>query len=342
MRRNLQLSLLIIICLGFLEAKAQDPQFSQFYAAPLYLNPGFAGSTQEARVGANYRNQWPSIDASFVTFSAYFDYFLEDFNSGVGIIINSDKEGLAGLRSNSIGLQYNYQLRLTEKLTFRPGVEIAYVLRNVDFMRLTFGDQYNPDNIAAPLPTDETFNSDLNVSYPDISFGGVLYSDAFWVGFSAHHLTTPNQSFTNEVSGLPIKYSAHAGYKFRLKPAIGKGYNPVVRQRSLTPNILYKAQGDFDQLDIGLYYTHEPIVFGLWYRGLPFKPLEGFSNNESAIILVGLTTNGLNIGYSFDYTISKLGIESGGAHELSLSYEFSLRDPRKPPKNIRLIPCPKF
>lgn len=342
MRKSLQVILLLVFCLGAFEIKAQDPQYSQFYAAPLYLNPGFAGSTLQARVGANYRNQWPSINASFVTFSAYFDYFIDNFNSGVGIIVTSDKEGLAGLRSNSLGLQYNYQIRLTEKLTFRPGVEVAYVIRNVDFMKLTFGDQYNPNNIGNPLPTDETFNSDLKVSYPDISFGGVFYSDAFWLGVAVHHITTPNQSFTNEVSGLPMKYSVHAGYKIRLEPAMGKGYSPVIRERSLTPNILYKAQGNFDQLDIGLYYTHEPIVFGLWYRGLPFKPLEGFSNNESVIALIGLTTNGLNIGYSFDYTISRLGIKSGGAHELSVSYGFSLRDPRKPPKDVRLIPCPKF
>lgn len=342
MRKNLLLFLFIILCLGFLEVKAQDPQFSQFYAAPLYLNPGFVGATQQARVGANYRNQWPSIDASFVTFSAYFDYYLDDFNSGVGIIINSDREGLAGLRSNSIGLQYAYQLRLTENITFRPGVEVSYVIRNVDFMKLTFGDQYNPGNIGNPLPTDESFNSDLNVVYPDIAFGGVLYTDAFWIGLSAHHLTTPNQSFTEERSELPIKYSAHAGYKFRLKPATGKGYTPSVRERSITPNVLYKSQGDFDQLDVGLYFTHEPVVFGLWYRGLPFKPLEGFSNNESVIALIGVTTNGLNIGYSFDYTISQLGIDSGGAHEISVSYEFPLRNPNKPPKDVRLIPCPRF
>ena len=46
---------------------AQDPQFSQFYAAPLYLNPAFAGSSELARVGINYRNQWPAMPGNFVT-----------------------------------------------------------------------------------------------------------------------------------------------------------------------------------------------------------------------------------------------------------------------------------
>ena len=34
---------------------AQDPQFSQYYAAPLYLNPGLVGINQKGRMGINYR-----------------------------------------------------------------------------------------------------------------------------------------------------------------------------------------------------------------------------------------------------------------------------------------------
>ncbi|MGM0478992.1 MAG: type IX secretion system membrane protein PorP/SprF, partial [Bacteroidota bacterium] len=35
--------------------RAQDPQFSQFYANPIYLNPAFAGSHGCPRFAANYR-----------------------------------------------------------------------------------------------------------------------------------------------------------------------------------------------------------------------------------------------------------------------------------------------
>ncbi|MEJ0030308.1 MAG: type IX secretion system membrane protein PorP/SprF [Bacteroidota bacterium] len=66
MRRVMVLSALLVL-LGADLASAQDAQFSQFYAAPLYLNPAFAGSTNQGRVGMNYRNQWPGIDANFTT-----------------------------------------------------------------------------------------------------------------------------------------------------------------------------------------------------------------------------------------------------------------------------------
>ena len=71
-----------------LDTKSQDPQFSQFYAAPLYLNPGFAGTTPYIRAGANFRSQWPSLDANFTTYSFYMDYFAEEYSSGFFVSAN--------------------------------------------------------------------------------------------------------------------------------------------------------------------------------------------------------------------------------------------------------------
>ena len=73
-----------------------------------------------------------------------FDYFIEDYNSSVGIILNRDTEGLAGLRSLSVGLQYAYELQINENLGFRPGVQIAFFNRDINFDKLTFGDQFDP------------------------------------------------------------------------------------------------------------------------------------------------------------------------------------------------------
>src|SRR5215204_3045970 len=129
---------MLMICLSAATVQAQDPQFSQFYAAPLYLNPAMAGSTSQARAGINYRTQWPAIDANFTTMSAYFDYFIEDKNSAVGMIITRDKEGLAGLPLLRVGLQYAYELQISENLGFRPGIQVAVFNRDITFDKLTF------------------------------------------------------------------------------------------------------------------------------------------------------------------------------------------------------------
>lgn len=339
MTRRLFIPIIAILFIFSGRLEAQDPQFSQFYAAPLYLNPSLAGATQLSRAGLNYRNQWPAIDANFVTYSAYFDHYFIDYNSGVGLLVVSDREGLAGLKNTYIAADYSYQVRLTEEWAVRAGLEGSYVFRSLDFGRLIFSDQLDFTGIVNNQ-TQEDFNSDFNISYFDLAAGALLHNSNLWVGFAAHHLLTPNQSLIDETDNLPRKFSIHAGYKIPLKSS---GKSPYERREvSLTPTAHYKWQGDFSQFDIGMYFTYEPMIFGASYRGIPINSVDGIMNNESLILLVGLTTNGLNIGYSYDVTISNLGFRSGGAHELSLSYEFFLGDPRKPPKNVRKLPCPRF
>jgi len=113
--------------------QAQDPQFSQYYAAPLYLNPALVGINQKGRMGINYRTQWPNLDANFRTFSAYFDYHFEDYYSSAGLLFTRDQEGIAGLSSTSVGLLYAYQVQLNYQWTFRPGVQASYVFRDLNF-----------------------------------------------------------------------------------------------------------------------------------------------------------------------------------------------------------------
>jgi type IX secretion system PorP/SprF family membrane protein len=347
MIRNLSFFILFgLLIVG--SASAQDPQFSQFYAAPLYLNPAFAGSTNQTRIGMNYRNQWPAIDANFNTISAFFDTYIEDKNSGVGVMINRDREGVLGLQSTSIALLYSYDLQIVKGLSFRPGFQAAIYNRSINFDKLTFGDQFDPATGDVINPTTaETFNTGNSKFFPDISFGGLLYSNRAWLGIAAQHVTQPNQSLLGEESRLPMKLSAHAGFKFYFKSGeMGEGFYKRPQERSVAPAIQYRHQGEFDQMDVGMYFTLEPLIIGTWYRGVPFKKVNGFTNNESVVLLIGFTKKGakdiLNIGYSYDYTVSKLGPASGGAHEFSLVYSWSTRNPRKPPKDKMMIPCPDF
>jgi type IX secretion system PorP/SprF family membrane protein len=345
---KLALSVLVLMLAAGETVTAQDAQFSQFYAAPLYLNPAFAGSTSQARVGTNYRNQWPAIDANFNTISAFADFYIEEKNSGVGMIINRDREGLLGLQSTSIGLLYSYDLKLTKGLSFRPGFQASLYNRAINFDRLTFGDQFDQNTgQVVNRQSVEGLSSGQSKFFPDMTMGGLFYSKNGWLGVTTAHITQPDQSLVGSPDRLPMKISGHAGWKFYLTPGVmGQGFYNKPRERSITPTVQYRHQGRFDQMDLGLYYTLEPLIIGTWYRGVPFKTVNGIVNNESIVLLVGFTKKGdkdvLNIGYSYDYTISKLGPGSGGAHEFSIVYSWSTRDPRKPPKDKLFIPCPDF
>lgn len=325
-----------VSCLSY----AQDIQFSQYYAAPLYLNPALAGSSDLGRVGINYRNQWPSINAHFTTYSVYFDNYFYDYNSGVGVLLFADREANAGYSTYSASLQYAYNLHLSQGLSLRVGAEGNRTWRSIDYSRLVFGDQLGSDGIVNPVSGEGLGGG--NVGFWDLSGGVFLYSRRFWLGGAAHHVLQPNVSLQGGSDPLPRKFSVHGGYKIMLHTESNYAFRAGYRENSLTPTFNFKMQGVFSQLDVGMYYTYEPIVLGVWYRGLPIKTIEGQLNNESIIALLGYSMNGVNVGYSFDYPISALGIRSGGAHEISASYQFFIGDPRKPPKNVRKIPCPRF
>jgi type IX secretion system PorP/SprF family membrane protein len=340
MKRYLSLLLVLLLCAPSLQA--QDPQYTQFYASPLYLNPAFAGGNVCSRLATTYRNQWPSIPGAFVTYAASFDQSIPSLNSGAGLMFMNDRAGSGKLRSTSISLFYSYELQLTKKIAARIGVQGGRTVRDVNFYDLVFADQIARGGGATTtyeLPTAD------KVAYLDISSGMLAYGKKWWAGFSSHHLNQPNQSLAQGSSTLPIKYSIHAGYNLPVGTAIWK--KSELDEMYFSPVINYRAQGKFDQLDVGLYYHNNPLVLGLWYRGIPllkaYQP--GYRNDDAVSVLAGVLVNdNLRFGYSYDITVSKLISSTGGAHEVTLSYQFCNYKNMKKSKKQKpiLIACPKF
>jgi type IX secretion system PorP/SprF family membrane protein len=309
----------------------QDVQYSQFYANPFYLNPALAGSTELTRVGINFRNQWPSLDQSFIAYTAYADHFSNKYNSGFGIIISGARESFNQSRTDEIGLVYSYRLRLGEKRFLHVGAQGSFISRDVLFDQVILGTQIDIDKGVVVGDPGGAFSGDSRLRAADLNTGLLYYEDKFWFGVSAFHLLEPQISYLELNSNkLPVKYSLHGGVRFNLAPGnINDYFNNTDQERSLAFAFNYKSQGAFDQLDIGAEFYFEPLILGFWYRGLPTK--YNLPNNESLIGLIGVEfDSGLDFGYSFDYSISKLGQRiSGGAHEVSVRYVFSSHDPSK-------------
>ncbi len=346
MRRRIKHS----ICFLFywilaISVNAQDVQYSQFYAAPLYLNPALTGASELTRIGVNYRNQWPGLDHSFNSYSFYIDHYVFDYNSGIGLIFNGNRESMANLATNEVGLSYAYKLQLGEDTFFRLGGQASYMQRDAFFSDLVFGTQIDIINGNIGVITDELdgIPIDSRYSFFDFAVGGMFYTKNFWLGASAHHLGEPNVSFVEgQISELPMKISAQGGVKFDLTGGRRDYFTHAYQERAISFAFNYKQQDPFNQLDIGTQLYLDPLVLGLWYRGLPTK--NSLPNNEAVIALVGVSLpTGLDIGYSFDYTVSKLGMRnSGGAHEISVTYRFLWGDPKSRNQRARTIPCFRY
>jgi type IX secretion system PorP/SprF family membrane protein len=316
---------LLIALLASVHAFAQDPQFTQFYANPLYLNPAFAGSVHCPRICLNYRNQWPALTGTFVTTSASYDQQIPSIYSGIGVLVLGDQAGEGTLNTSRFSGIYSYQLTVTRDFSIRFGLEATLMQRKIDWDKLTFGDMIDP-RYGFIYPTTET-RPTTSKSFPDFSAGILAYTSHVYGGVAVDHLTEPEESFIRPAAGskLPMKITGHAG---AIIP-IGGMRN---EETYFSPNIIYQLQRDFQQLCIGAYIAKPPLVGGLWYR-------QAGRNGDSFQALVGLQQGIFKFGYSYDITISTLAASSAGSHEVSLGVVFPCH-PRK--KRFKTIKCPTF
>lgn len=313
------LTILVSSLILVLNINAQDPVFSQFYAAPFQINPAFVGNTYAPKISLNYRDQWRGFSNAFKTASITYEQFMPMVNSGFALNLTSDSAGDGVFKTNSISGFYSYRLKVKDNLFFKWGFEAGIVQSKLDWEKLVFTDQIDSffgavDSFGNPNPTLENPPDQSRKTYLDVSTGLIVYSSHWYGGFSLKHITTPDNryltSFSNLNDGLPVRTTFHAGSQFQL--FVG---NKNIRTAFISPNLVYTRQGDFSQVNIGAFAKVGRIFAGAWFR-------HSNSNSDAPIFLIGVEEGVMKIGYSYDYTISQLSGNTGGSHEMSIVFNF--------------------
>lgn len=309
-------------------AQAQDVHFGQFYASPLYLSPSFTGAIPGSRIATNYRDQWPELPGTFVSYAVSYDHNFSSFNSGFGVLVFQDRAGSGDFNTTNVSFTYSYDFQINRLWHVRPGLGFTYLQRGININKLLFVDQMvsssNPQTSVEVPPLETVHNVDASTSV-------LTYNEFFWFGLTVDHLMRPDVSFFDEKIALPIKYSVYSGYKFML---LGPTRKTI--PESITAAFHYRKQGDFNQLDVGGYYQKEPLIFGVWYRGIPIG--RDLPANDAISVLAGVGFNNFRFIYSYDFVINKLISHTKGAHEISLNYSFVIKQKKK----FKPLPCPHF
>ncbi|HIB77324.1 MAG TPA: type IX secretion system membrane protein PorP/SprF [Flavobacteriales bacterium] len=313
---------------------AQDMHFTQYNAAPTSINPGYAGATGQARAVTLYRAQWASLPQAYTGFHFAYDRPTFDHNGGIGVLISHEEAGAGALRSSRVALQYAYEFQLGPRTFVRPALQAGVVSRAVNLNGLTFMDQLLRNDAATSLEQ----GLGTGKQYLDLGTGVLLVSREFWFGASADHINTPNSSLSHDYAEkLAVRFSAHGGGRVPL--SVG----PKSRNdRDIVLAFNYTNQGLFDQLDIGTYYDLNVMTIGLWYRGIPVlqQAADGSLDIDAVSVIFGFGNKLWRMGYSYDLTLSKLGIAtSGGSHEISLKYMWDVNKKDGPPS---YHPCVQY
>jgi type IX secretion system PorP/SprF family membrane protein len=302
--------------LGLSSLNAQDAVFSQFYNIPTTINPAFTGSTYGPYFTAIHRNQWPGIENTYVTYALSYDQYLGEKNSGIGLNILTDNAGGGVLRSTKATGLYSYRLKIKDEYFIKLGLEAGIINTRLDWSQLVFADQLDPQfGLMTPggttILSEEIQPSNLSLINLDVSTGILLYTPTYYFGLSAKHINAPENTFfgneENTSVGIPIRLSIHGAYQFTLRKG-NKQQFPTL----LSPSILFLKQGSFTQLNIGAQMDFGTLLTGLHYR-------QSGSTGDAVIASMGMRYDIYKFAYSFDYTVSGLGISTGGSHEVSIS-----------------------
>lgn len=313
---NKRWHLLLLSCISWISILAQDPEFSQFYVVPQYLNPALIGFSESPRVSMILRDQHVSFDHAYLTTAVQYDQHFYKWRSSIGGGILADRAGdlMATYRING---NYAYQVDISDAFHLKVGMGMGYLIQRLKVENALFasGLNTNTGNIYG-WPADAPALDRNTLHRFDVDAGIAAYSSRFFVGFSAKHITTPSLDFTaTGPSGvdLPMRFSGQFGGTFYL----GKDF--VQKERMyVTPNLLFVNQGEFFQTNLGFYAGKKILFGGMWFR-------HTMANPDAFIILAGVKVRMVKIGYSYDFTVSKIKTRAG-AHELSLSLDFGYND----------------
>ncbi len=190
---------------------AQDKHFTQYYAAPMTINPALTGAFQgRYRMGVIRRDQWrQALDSPYTTFAGAIDVRFNarykknskrDDAIGVGILFFNDKVDDVGFRTTQMAVSGAFHKSLDQAgihyLTI--GTQLAINQRSVNYENLTFEDQYSGTD-GYILATGENLPEN-NFSFFDMAIGlnytfSPSHRTTVYLGGALHHLLEPNVSF---------------------------------------------------------------------------------------------------------------------------------------------------
>jgi type IX secretion system PorP/SprF family membrane protein len=320
MKQGLATIISILLSMVGAQALAQDQIYSQFFNAPLYLNPSLTGQFDgDIRLNMIYRNQWSGLGQNLSYLSASADINIPGFGGGVGLLFNRSSEGTAYLVKNNVAATYSYSVGSDDFVT-SFGVQAGLTNRTINWNKLVFGDQidmrlgYLPGSISSAEVPDMS-----NKFFFDAAAGVNIVYKSFLFGASVYHLNKPNESFSGAEALLPIRTTLNASYRMPLSNRAS--YNRD-EGAYLIPSVVYYQQAKFRSVSLGAQLKYRTVNTGIWYR------TAGQGSPDAIVLslifdLFGGGKNGekLRLGISHDATTSRINYSNtSGTTEASVGY----------------------
>lgn len=319
MHVRMKIILLLLATMMVRYGYAQDLHFSQYFNAPMLVNPANTGFNPDYdfRIGGNYRSQWANVGTPYRTMSVWGDtkLFTDRFENGwlgVGGSLLKDEAGSGILSSTGGYASVAYHQMLGYNSLLSGGFSLGYMSKRIDISKLTFDNQWNGSFFDVTIPPNEPFAFN-KVNYFDLQMGlnyAYFASENMYLnaGISVAHINRPRESFfdaTVSDNRVEPRYTAFVNSSFKVQ-------NTWI----VNPNLYVSKMGNAWETVVGFNANRDltgdglsQFIVGLYYR-----------NKDALIPMVGYQVNDLRITVNYDATISSLNALNGsrGAYEISI------------------------
>jgi type IX secretion system PorP/SprF family membrane protein len=327
-------------CLFQLNVVAQGIHFSQYYNAPLLLNPANTGmlSENDWRVGIQYRNQGATIPIPYNTFSGFADLGIgrskwEKSWLGAGIAFWRDAAGDGKLALTKIQANLAYHILMSDKTTFSAGLAISQNQRSVDISKLTFDAQWDEFAFDKNAPNLEG-KIGKKTSFTDVSAGISIAhynNNNFYLKTSLgfNHVNQPIETFYGQTNKLGLRPNLHVDVIYKASQRIMINPSAYFTMQKRASELITGSLFNINATQDGPSLMTNEIILGAFYR-----------NGDAIIAVAGFKFKNHRFMVNYDHTISSLntGNKGLGALEFSILFQGNYRndDERK------VYGCPRF
>lgn len=338
MKKVLMFSVFVWICMQV--SAQQKPHYTQYILNQYILNPAISGIENYVDVKASHRHQWVGLqDAPITTYftihgplgkkdyrtsatsyrvpgenprgkNFWQDYTAAEPHHGVGLQVINDRTG--PLSRFAAYATYAYHIGISARTSLAAGFGAGFTNISLNTSKLDF--------IYVPVDPAVGNSGIINTIRPDFNAGLYLYSADYFVGLSAQQIIPQKVAFSDyAVKTTDGKFVPHlfatAGYRFLL----GEDFN-------LIPSVMVKYMDPIPvQVDFNAKLQYQDLA---WIGG-------SYRNGEGFAGMLGVNiSNTLNIGYSYDYTTSRLNTVSRGTHEILVGFLLGNKYADWCPKNV--------
>ena len=314
--KQITTTIFLIVCTLSVAMAQQDAQYTQFMFNKLPQNAAYTGSREGLSVRALYRDQWSAKKGNAIegapkttTFSIHSPLKKQAF--ALGFFFVNDRIGLE--QKNQFDATYAYRLSLGKKVKLSLGINAGLLWYKL-----------NSSEAVLVNPDDNKYRKNVSRMLADVGAGLYIYHPNFYFGASVPNFIKGKLSNKGDDESKATR-TAHIvimagglipiGKHFKIRPQVQYCYLASVTQKVPHTFDFNVSLLIYDKVNIGGQYH---TTFGNKNNEIKLTNPDSFD-----FMLEVWPTKQFMIGYSYDYTLSKLSSLNSGSHEVIIGYDLT-------------------